>query len=255
MPASAALPTKPVTAGGYRYIPAAFQYSSGVAALPGYRLERARFSRLLPMAEGFARIKAHLESLGRPLAAFAACELRSGLPFSMDGFREFNRGYAKVLTDWGIMTGDDNPIARSNVCPELDPPGEPGFYAFTYTLPDAKAGPTFLLAGNAERRNDGPLTEAVVAYGDTSPEGLRAKARQTLGEQERRLAAFGFGWADTTAVQVYTVYDFHSLLLDEITARGAARSGLTWYPCRPPIQKVDFEMDCRGLEREILLRV
>ena len=256
MPAPAPLTTKPVEAGGYRYIPAAFQYSSGVAALPGYRLERARFSRLLPMAEGFARIKAHLESLGRPLAAFAACELRSNLPWSMDGFREFNMGYAAVLKDWGIMKGEDNPIARSNVCPELDPPAESGlFYAFTYTVPDDKAGPTFLLAGNAERRNDGPLEQAIVAYGDTSPEGLRAKARQTLSEQERRLTAFGFGWEDTTAVQVYTVYDFHSILLDELTARGAARSGLTWYPCRPPIQKVDFEMDCRGLEKEILLRV
>ncbi len=250
MSATPAATTKPMKAGGYSYIPAVFQYSSGVAALPGYRLERARFSRLLPMAEGFSRIKAYLESLGRPLTAFAACELRSQLPFTEDGFREFNMGYAQVLREWGILEGDDNPVARSNVCPELDPPSESGFYAFTYTVPDTAVGPTFLIAGGAERRGS-----EIVAYGDTSPEGLRAKARQTLGEQERRLAAFGFGWKDTTAVQVYTVYDLHPFFLDEITARGAAQNGITWHPCRPPVQKIDFEMDCRGLDHEILLRV
>ena len=255
MSASAVLITKPMQAGGYRYIPAVFQYSSGVAALPGYRLERARFSRLVPMKEGFARIKAHLEALGRPLTAFAACELRSALPFSEEGFREFNLGYAQVLREWGIMEGEDNPVARSNVCPEISPPAESGFHAFTYTVPEAAAGPTFLIAGGAERRGPGPVAEAVVAYGDTSPEGLRAKARQTLGEMERRMAALGFGWADTTAVQVYTVYDLHPFFLDEITARGAAVNGITWHPCRPPVQKIDFEMDCRGLDHEVLLRV
>jgi hypothetical protein len=255
MSAPPAATTKPMEAGGYRYIPAVFQYSSGVAAMPGYRLERARFSRLLPMKEGFARIKAYLEGLGRPLTAFAACELRSNLPFSEDGFREFNLGYAQVLREWGIMEGEDNPVARSNVCPELSPPGESGFYAFTYTVPDTKTGPTFLIAGGAERRGSGPPAESIVAYGDTSPEGLRAKARQTLGEQERRLKAFGLGWKDTTAVQVYTVYDLHPFFLDEITARGAAQNGIIWHPCRPPVQKIDFEMDCRGLDHEILLRV
>ncbi|MGV7211784.1 2-amino-5-chloromuconate deaminase CnbZ [Bradyrhizobium sp. UFLA05-112] len=245
--------TKPTASGGYSYIPFEFQYSSGVAALPGFRLERARFNRLVPMAEGFARIKAHLGSLGRPLTAFAACELRSTLPFTADGFREFNLGYAQVLREWGIMKGEDNPVARSNVCPELDPPTESGFYAFTYTVPDTSAAPTFLISGGAETRSATVPQDRIVAFGDTSPAGLRAKAQQTLGEMEKRLAAFGFGWADTTAVQVYTVFDLHPFFLDEITARGAACSGLTWYPCRPPVQKIDFEMDCRGLTREIVL--
>ena len=83
----------------------------------------------------------------------------------------------------------------------------------------------------------------------------QAKAIQTLEEMERRLAAFGLTWADTTAVQVYTVYDLHPFFLDEIARRGAAENGLTWHPCRPPVQKVDFEMDCRGLVDEKVLRV
>ncbi len=249
-----ASPTRNTPNGGYSYIPAVFQYSSGVKALPGYRLERVRLSRLLPMAAGFACIRAHLESLGVPLTAFAACELRSALPFTDAGFREFNLAYVETLKAWGIFEGEDNPVARSNVCPELDPPGESGFYAFTYAVPDTAAAPSFLIAGGAERRSGGTPQEGIVAYGDTSPEGMRDKARQTLGEMERRLAAFGYGWADTTAVQVYTVYDLHPFFLDEITARGAARSGLTWHPCRPPVEKLDFEMDCRGLDRELILQ-
>ncbi len=37
--------------GGYRYIKAVFQYSSGAAAEPGFEIERARRARALPLAE------------------------------------------------------------------------------------------------------------------------------------------------------------------------------------------------------------
>lgn len=246
--------TKAVQAGGYAYIPDAFQYSSAVVALPGFRLERATFDRLLPMGEGFTRIKAHLEGLERPLAAFAACELRSSRPFSPDGFRAFNQDYAQVLRSWGILEGDDNPVARSNVCPELDPPSESCFYAFTYTVADASTGPSFVVSGGAETRHG--LTkpeERIVAFGDISTEGLRQKARQTLGEMERRLGTLGFGWVHTTAVQLYTVHDFHPFLLEEIVARGAVSRGLTWHPCRPPVQMIEFEVDCRRIDHEFTL--
>src|SRR5689334_22316357 len=44
-------------AGGYRAIPAVFQYSGGVAAEPGFSIVRMRFQRPLPLAQGFARIE------------------------------------------------------------------------------------------------------------------------------------------------------------------------------------------------------
>ncbi|MEO7402987.1 MAG: hypothetical protein ABIU95_04890, partial [Burkholderiales bacterium] len=69
-------------AGGYHYVPGVFQYSAGVAAANGFDLERARFDRPLPLAQGFAAIAAHLSSIGRPLTAFAQCELRSPAPFT-----------------------------------------------------------------------------------------------------------------------------------------------------------------------------
>jgi hypothetical protein len=246
--------TKRMEAGGYRYIPAVFQYSGGVAAEPGFRMERARFANPVPLEEGFSRIEAHLRSLGLKPTAFAQCELRSPEPFTEDGFRAFNRLYCGTLERWGVMRGDDNPVARSNVCPELHKPAGPSFHAFSYAVPDAAAAPSFCVAGSGEAREGGAsYRESIVAYGDTSAAGMRAKAEYVLGEMERRMAALGFSWADTTAVQAYTVFDPHPFFLDEVVARGAARHGLTSHPCRPPVVGLDYEMDCRGVTLERVL--
>ena len=64
-------------AGGYRFITHQFQYSGGVAAEPGFRIERARFARPVPLAAGFDAIEAYLGGIGRSPTAFCACELRS----------------------------------------------------------------------------------------------------------------------------------------------------------------------------------
>ncbi|HIM24678.1 MAG TPA: hypothetical protein EYM29_03565 [Rhodospirillales bacterium] len=67
------------------------------------------------------------------------------------------------------------------------------------------------------------------------------------------MAALGVGWAEASATQLYTVYDIHPFLADEIVSRGAAHSGLTWYYARPPVKGLDFEMDVRGIPVERLL--
>lgn len=212
------------------------------------------FTAPVVLSEGFERIQAHLERLGRPLAAFCACELRSPKQFSEDGFSEFNQRYTDVLRDWGIMTGDDNPIARANVCPEIDAPTEPCFHAFSYTTPRAEADSTFVIAGSGEAREGGPsYASATVRLGDTSPEGMREKARFVLGEMERRMHFFHANWADVTATQLYTVYDPYPFMADEIVARGATRAGLTWHYHRPPVVGLDLEMDCRRVFTERVL--
>jgi hypothetical protein len=248
--------TRTLSAGGYRFIPAVSQYSGGVAAQPGLRIERVRFARVMPLAAGFAAIEAHLASIGRPNAAFCACELRSPAPFTEDGFRAFNAIYITTLQRWGLMDGTVNPVARSNVCPEIAPPAEPGFFAFSYTVPDTSAAPSFIVAGSAEsEEGKGDYRDNVVARGDTSPQGLRTKARWVLGEMERRMAALGFDWSSATATQVYTVHDFHPFLSDELVRRGAMPGGLTWHFNRPPVQELEFEMDCRGVSCERVLKV
>jgi len=243
--------------GDFEFVPGVFQYSAGVRARPGYRIERVRFARVLPLRAGFARIAALLHAAGRPLTAFCACELRSPAPFTEPGFRAFNQDYAAVLRDWGLLVTGANPVARSNVCPEIDPPAEPGFHAFCYTVPDTAPGSdeaaamSFVVAGSGEVPEGRDNYHAhVVAPGDTSAPGMRAKARFVLGEMERRMAALGADWSHVTDVQVYTVFDTHPLLADELVRRGAARHGVTWQFARPPIVGLDFEVDCRGVAIE-----
>jgi hypothetical protein len=232
--------TRDFSSGNYRFIPAVFQYSSGVAADRGFEIERVRFDRLLPLAEGFARAAHYIEAAGRPLTSFCACELRSPAAFTEDGFRAFNEHYVKTLAQWGVYDGTTNPVARSNVCPEIDPPAEPSFYAFSFTRPGT-ATPSFVIAGGAEARGgSGSYPDRIVRYRDVSPQGLLEKVRFTVAEMQSRLGEFGYRWHDTTAVQAYTVHDFHAVAADEIVRCGAARSGVTWHFARPPV--VDREM-------------
>ncbi len=144
--------TREFSAGNYRFIPSVFQYSAGAAADDGYEIERVRFDRLVPLAEGFAQAAKFIQEAGRPLTAFCACELRSPAAFSEEGFRAFNLHYVKTLSEWGIFDGTTNPVARSNVCPEIDPPSEPSFYAFSFTRPTGSKTPSFVIAGGAGRR-------------------------------------------------------------------------------------------------------
>ena len=246
--------TRDFAAGNYRFIPAVFQYSSGAAADSNYESERVRFDRLVPLAEGFARVAKYIRGAGRPLTSFCACELRSPAAFTEDGFRSFNQHYVKTLAEWGLFDGTTNPVARSNVCPEIDPPAEPSFYAFSFTRPSLGPSPSFVIAGGAEARGGaGSYPERIVRYRDLSAEGLAEKVRFTVGEMERRLGAFGFGWNDTTAAQAYTVHDFHPVVAAELVRRGAARSGLTWHFARPPVIDLEYEMDCRRVMREMVI--
>ncbi len=246
--------TRDFPAGNYRFIPAVFQYSSGAAAHSGYEIERVRFDHPVPLAEGFARIAQYIKAAGRPLTSFCACELRSPAAFTDEGFRAFNLHYVETLGEWGLYDGTTNPVARSNVCPEIDPPGSPSFYAFSFTRPSSAISPSFVIAGGAEaREGSGSYAERIVRYRDLSPEGIKEKVRFTVGQMENRLGAFGFGWKDTTGVQAYSIRDFHPVLADELVRRGAARSGLTWHFARPPVIDLEYEMDCRRVLREVVI--
>jgi hypothetical protein len=177
--------------------------------------------------------------------------LRSPAPFTEDGFLAFNEVYVATLEQWGLFDSRINPVARSNVCPEIDPPPEPSFHAFAFTVAAAQAAPSFVIAGSGEApEGRGNYRDHIVRRGETSAEALREKARFVLGEMERRLGLLGFTWADTTATQAYTVRDLYPFLADDIVRCGAARAGLTWHFCRPPVRELEFEMDCRAVARE-----
>ena len=90
-------------------------------------------------------------------------------------------------------------------------------------------------------------------YRDVSPEGLKEKVQRTVNEMEARLETFGFRWEDTTAVQAYSIRDFHPVVADELVRHGAMRSGLTWHFARPPVVDLEYEMDCRRVMRETVV--
>ncbi|MGE0796967.1 MAG: hypothetical protein AB7G13_08070 [Lautropia sp.] len=246
----------PQTDGGYRYLKGVFQYSAGVVADRGYRLERARFAKPLALEDGFAAVQSHLRSLGRPLSALCACELRSPKPFTEAGFEEFNKRYVGSLDAFRLLKDGINPVARTNVCLEIDPAPGVRVYAFSYAVPesDGNAPRDFVISGSGEvPEGKGNYLEHVIRLGDRSADGLRAKARWVCEEMERRMGAFGLGWEDASATQLYTVHDIHPFLADELVRRGAARCGLSWHFSRPPVEQLDFEMDVRGIRREIVV--
>ena len=245
--------------GGYRYIKGVFQYSGGVAAQPGFEIERARFAKPLPLRDAYAAVEAHLKSLGRPTTAFAACELRSAEPFTEQGFYEFNQVYVKTLERWGIYKSGDspvNPVARTNVCPMYEKPAETVMHAFSYTVPAQSGGSrgSFVTSGGGEARGGaGTFRERIVRLDDTSPEALREKVAFVVAEMERRLALLGFSWKDAVSTELYTVQNIGHLVGELMAARGAAEGGLVWYYARPPVIGLDYEMDVRGAAREIVI--
>jgi hypothetical protein len=162
----------PFPDGGYAFLKGGYPYSQGVVAADGYAVERARFARPLPVEQGFAAIEAHLAALGRPRMALCAAELRSPAPFSMSGFGQFNQGYVGILKQWRLFRDGLNPVARSNVAPEIDPPVEPSFYAFSYTVSVARPSRSFVVAGSGEWPEGGRFPDDIVARGDISSAGL-----------------------------------------------------------------------------------
>jgi hypothetical protein len=241
------------TPGNYRFVPSVFQYSAGAAALPGYHVERVMFRKPVPLKQGFEQIAGIIKAAGRPLTSFCACELRSPAPFDDAGFKAFNEIYVGTLAAWGIYDAatKTNPVARSNVCPEIGAPAEPSFHAFSFTVEGDAGTPQFVISGSGEaREGPGDYAERIVRLNETGPAAMRDKAAFVLDQMEKRMGAFGHGWKDATAAQVYTVYDIHPFLAEEIVQRGAARAGITWHFNRPPVIGLDYEMDCRSVAVE-----
>ncbi|HXF61811.1 MAG TPA: hypothetical protein VNK95_09340 [Caldilineaceae bacterium] len=245
------------TPGGYRFLTGIAPYSAGVVALPGFVIERRQLMNPLPYRAGFDAIARHLSALGRPKAALCAVELRIPAPLPFDGFASLNAGYRAILEDWGLLLGDRNPIARTNVAPAVAPPGEAVLYGFSYTTPVSRpSDPTFVVAGAGDLRDQADLRpEAIVRPGETGPDALRDKVETVLAVMDERLAGLGAAWAGVTAVNIYTVQPlslfFESTLLPKVGS--AAHHGVHWYYSRPPIAGLEYEMDLRRVAVDALL--
>jgi len=244
-----------VTAGNYRFLPGIAPFSSGVAAASGYQVVHATLRTPIPWRDGFALIDRHLRVEGRPRAALAAIELRSPAPFTFDGFDTFNAGYQALLKEWSLLVDGANPIARTNVAPVAGAPPEPSLYGFGYTVPGATQRPTFIVAGAGEMRERGVGVEGIVRHGETSAEAMREKAVHVMRIMQARLQGLGATWPDVTAIDIYTAQPIEPFLADAVLAPAGAAAihGVRWFPSRPPVIGLEYEMDLRGVLRELLV--
>ncbi len=242
-------------AGGYRFMPGISAFSCGVVAAAGWEIVHATLAGPVPWREGFARIDRHLSEAGRPRAALCGIELRSPAPFTFGGFDDFNQGYRALLAEWKILVGDENPIPRTNVAPVAGAPLVPSLYAFSYTVAATTAASTFVVAGAGELRERVQGPEGIVRRGETSPDAMREKARFVMTTMQERLRTLGGTWDRVTTIDIYTAHPIHELVHHEILAVAgpAAIHGVHWYPSRPPIQGLEYEMDLSGVQRKLVL--
>jgi len=242
--------------GGYAFLRGIAPYSGGVIALPGYEIVHVRFTAPLPLDEGFRRVRTHLDGFNRPLQALCGMELRSPRPFTFQGFSDFNKSYVGILETWDIpLDGGLNPVARTNVAPEIAPPTVPSLYGFSYTIKSGTDAPTFIIAGGGELPEGSLDPIDIVRTGDTSPDALRAKARFVMGLMTGRLQGLGVDWNLVTTTDIYTIHPIHHFLAEEIIRplNAGAIHGVTWHYSRPPIESIEYEMDARGCRREIVI--
>ena len=239
----------------YRFLPGIPAFSSGVIATAGWEIVHVTLATPVPWRDGFGRIERHLREHGRPRTALCGIELRSPAQFTFEGFAAFNDGYRAMLADWKILVGDENPIPRTNVAPVTAGPKEPSLYAFAYTVQGATPAPTFIVAGAGEMRDRARGAEGIVRHGETSPEAMREKAKFVMNIMGERLRALGGDWSRVTTIDVYTAHPIHGFLVDELLrpAGAAGIHGVRWFPSRPPIQGLEFELDMRGVARELVV--
>lgn len=246
-------PTRAVPRGDYRFLLGIAPYSSGVVAMPGHQIVHATLGTPVPWRDGFALIDRHLGGEDRPRAALCAIALRSPRPFTFEGFAEFNAGYRALLETWGLLVDGANPIARTNVAPLVAAPAEPSLYGFAYTVPGRTPRPTFVVAGSGEVVE--LAAERIVRGGETSPDAIREKAAFVMDVMQRRLRGLEADWGDVTALDVYTPHPIEPFVRDVLLAAAgpAAIHGVRWFPSRPPIIGLEYEMDMRGVARELVL--
>lgn len=241
--------------GNYSFLRGLAPYSGGTIAEEGYEIVHARFLQPVPLSAGFDRVKQHLAAIERPVHALCGMELRSPRPFTFAGFSEFNNSYVRVLSDWGIVVDGLNPVARTNVAPEIGAPAAPSLYGFSYTVPSPTKMKTFIVAGGGELPEGSLDPHDVVRRGEDSMNALRAKVQFVMGLMSGRLKGLGVGWNAATVVNIYTVHPIAGLLAEDIIKPmgAAAIHGATWHYSRPPIVSIEYEMDLRGCGRELVL--
>ncbi len=243
--------------GGYRFLPGIEPYSSGVVAASGFEIVHVTLTAAVPWHAGLCAARRYLESLGLSQHALCGVELRCPRPHTMDGFIDFNRDYRALLNEWDMPVDGQNPVARTNVAPVAAAPAETVLFGFSYCCPSDSAAGTFVVAGGGELPTKALDSTKIVRAGDVSREAMAEKARCVVGIMNTRLAGLGARHEQLTMIDVYTAHDLRlslsDILIPEIPV--AAAVGIRWFYSRPPIVDIEFEMDMRGVRRELIVEL
>ncbi|MGH9627047.1 MAG: 2-amino-5-chloromuconate deaminase CnbZ, partial [Bryobacteraceae bacterium] len=144
----------------------------------------------------------------------------------------------------------------TNIAPEIGASEAPALYGFSYTAKAGGGRRTFVVAGGGELPEGSLDPHDVVRRGETSADALREKVRFVMGLMSGRLKEMGVTWDTATNVNMYTVHSICGMLAEEIIRPMGASAihGVTWHYSRPPIVSIEYEMDLRGTDREIVLK-
>lgn len=241
-------------AGGYRFLPGIDAYSSGVIAEPGWEIVHVTLAKPLPWEAGLQAVRRYVEAAGSPVQAVCGVELRCPAPHTMDGFIEFNQRYRSVLESWDVLVDGEMPIARTNVAPVVGAPDETQLHAFSFTVKSPDAPGTYVVAGAGElptRRLD---SSRILQAGCTDAEAMQEKAACVVGILRHRMEKLQADAERISTIDVYTMHPLRPLLHNVIMPDlpRASQLGVQWFLSRPPIVEIEFEMDLRGVRREII---
>jgi hypothetical protein len=242
--------------GDYGYLPGLVFASQAVIANPGWAIERASFPASLPLADGFAAVRAALERLDRPLSALCGFDLRLPAARRLEDFLAFNGEYLEQLRSWELLDGDESPLARTNVAPIRGGVPEPGVLGFSYTVERDSPARTFVVSGVPEVPDDVAGPDDVIRSGETSPDALEEKLVFVTEMLKGRFHALGIEWENDASVHLYTAHDIASALIEILDRQGINPVfGLTWHEAAPPVDLLELEIDVRRYARETLIAV
>ena len=242
--------------GNYKFLQGIEPYSCGVIADENFELVRVTMPQSIKWDAGFDEISKYLIKENLSIHALASIELRSPHVRSMTEFIEFNSNYINVMSELDLLINGLNPIARTNVVPAFSSDTETTLHAFSYTRPIANSSlKSFVVAGAGELSGSALDSKNIIRFQDTSQDGLSEKVSCVRDVMTDRLIKLGVGWTDVTTTSIYTVHDVQSILNESLLPHihTASRFGLQFFPAKPPVTDIEFEMDTRGVHVEIFL--
>jgi hypothetical protein len=226
--------------GNYRFLGREGRpFSDGIVADQGHDLVHARFASPVPLDAGLSAAVRHVTTTGRPVQSIAGFELRIPEPFSPHDFAAFNDGYIARLKAVGLDVEGLIPTARTNVAPHAGRVTEPSVHAVSYTVPSRRTQAAFVMSGVPEEE----------------PSDFAAMMDSILRVLSGRMKDIGAAWKNATEIQFYGEEGPGDLLVERLIrhAGAAAAAGVHWFPSRPPVVGLSFEIDVRSAGMELVL--